>query len=141
MIPPQLGLDRKNYTKEFKADEIMYGFQSKHSVTKMDLFNISQVNREMKTPQDGLYCKRYKRHQVITHGDATNSLSRNTALTLQKEKEKEREKEKEKKKKKKKQEEKEKETKGEEKKKRKKRERKEKKRERKEKKKERKREK
>jgi len=42
MIPPQLGLDRKNYTKEFKADEIMYGFQSKHSVTKMDLFNISQ---------------------------------------------------------------------------------------------------
>jgi len=54
MIPPQLGLDRKNYTKEFKADEIMYGFQSKHSVAKMDLFNISQeivvpANRSVKS--------------------------------------------------------------------------------------------
>jgi len=45
IIPPQLeklGLDRKNYTKEFKADEVMYGFSSKHSVVKTDLFNISQ---------------------------------------------------------------------------------------------------
>jgi len=42
IIPPQLGLERKNYTKEFKADEVMYGFSSKHSVVKTDIFNISQ---------------------------------------------------------------------------------------------------
>lgn len=42
IIPPQLGLDRKNYSKEFKADEVIYGFQYKKSNVQYDKFNITQ---------------------------------------------------------------------------------------------------
>jgi hypothetical protein len=64
MIPPQLGLDRKNYSKEFKADEVMYGFHRENTVVKQDLFNISQ---EVTVPSD----RSVEATLVITEKDVT----------------------------------------------------------------------
>lgn len=43
IIPPQLGLDMKNYTKEFDADEVLFGVQAEKKVVKTDEFTIEQV--------------------------------------------------------------------------------------------------
>lgn len=42
IIPPQLGLERKNYSKKFDADEVMKGVRYEESTVKYDSFNISQ---------------------------------------------------------------------------------------------------
>merc|ERR1712198_581811 len=92
MIPPQLGLDRKNYTKEFKADEIMYGFQSKHSVTKMDLFHLTR-DRSSSEPFRSIYARYHREgcddsmgdglgNQRIVRGLVQKEMERTLALVF-----------------------------------------------------------